>query len=443
MAELADAIVQTGRTLLEHTFHTINTHPTWQAKVVYGDTDSVFVHLPNRSLAQAFVIGEEIARHITSCTPQHLILKFEKVYYPCLLVTKKRYVGQCYENKKNLSETHLDAKGIEMIRKDQCRAAMKIQEKALRILFQSRDLSMVKQYLIIQWTKLLQDHYKLLLHDFVFYKEVRFGHYNSVHSQPPGAIVATKAVLLDEMAVPPYNWRVPYLVVYGSPGTQLKYLVYDPKEVMRRGSNLRCNFLYYILKCINPALDRVLSLCGVNVNMWFKSMPRPKTRIRHMNYDPPLDNSVQVDLTIEPDSQSKAGKLFSRPNQLAKRSAVQTLMDQFTTQGLCEVCQQEDALPRKLLCSTCMSVDNAMESFTFLTLRCNQARLQDQQYQEQCRKCAQYNRKNQTELFMRNELIAVEACESLACEVFHERCRLTLRLEDYTSAVRDIEDADV
>ncbi|RYH11967.1 hypothetical protein EON65_38375, partial [archaeon] len=116
MAELADAIVQTGRSLLEHTIQTINSHPKWNARVVYGDTDSVFVLLPGRSLSQAFAIGEEISSYVTSNTPKHIILKFEKVYYPSILVTKKRYVGQCYENKKNLNEHHLDAKGIEMIR---------------------------------------------------------------------------------------------------------------------------------------------------------------------------------------------------------------------------------------------------------------------------------------------------------------------------------------
>lgn len=56
---------------------------------------------------------------------------------------------------------------------------------------------------------------RLLLRDFIFRKEVRFGHYANISSQPPGAIVATKQVLLDDMAVPPYNWRVPYVVVHG------------------------------------------------------------------------------------------------------------------------------------------------------------------------------------------------------------------------------------
>ena len=63
--------------------------------------------------------------------------------------------------------------------------------------------------------QMVQGGDRLLLRDFIFRKEVRFGHYANISSQPPGAIVATKQVLLDDMAVPPYNWRVPYVVVHG------------------------------------------------------------------------------------------------------------------------------------------------------------------------------------------------------------------------------------
>ena len=60
MAELADAIVSTGRALLEWSKNFIEkAHPDVVdeegrcvmkgARVVYGDTDSLFVHLPGRS----------------------------------------------------------------------------------------------------------------------------------------------------------------------------------------------------------------------------------------------------------------------------------------------------------------------------------------------------------------------------------------------------------
>ena len=62
---------------------------SWNAEVVYGDTDSVFVLLRGRSKDEAFKIGEEIANHITSLSPKDVLLKLEKVYKPCILVTKK------------------------------------------------------------------------------------------------------------------------------------------------------------------------------------------------------------------------------------------------------------------------------------------------------------------------------------------------------------------
>ena len=82
MAELADAIVATARATLEATIHFIDSHPTWRARVVYGDTDSVFVHVPGRTRAQSFALGAEIAKVITARNPSPIKLKFEKVPHP-------------------------------------------------------------------------------------------------------------------------------------------------------------------------------------------------------------------------------------------------------------------------------------------------------------------------------------------------------------------------
>ena len=60
-------------------------------------------------------------------------LKFEKVYHPCVTLAKKRYCGWMYE--KLGEEPQLEAKGIEIIRRDNCDALQQIQDKCLRILF--------------------------------------------------------------------------------------------------------------------------------------------------------------------------------------------------------------------------------------------------------------------------------------------------------------------
>ena len=76
-----------------------------------------------------------------------------------------------------------------------------------------------------------------------------------------------------------------HIFLLGVPNAPLKNLVFSPVEVLRRGSPLRVNYNYYIHKCINPALDRVLSLCGLDVSSWFRGMARPRQRLRHFNYD--------------------------------------------------------------------------------------------------------------------------------------------------------------
>lgn len=109
MAELADAIVQCGRTTLEWTRGYIEKHALWNAKVVYGDTDSVFVNLPGRTKDQAIELGNEMAKEITSLCPPGVVLKYEKVYFPCILASKKRYVGRSFETTEQV-HGHFDAK---------------------------------------------------------------------------------------------------------------------------------------------------------------------------------------------------------------------------------------------------------------------------------------------------------------------------------------------
>lgn len=48
---------QSGRETLENAIRLVESNPDWNARVVYGDTDSMFVLLPGRSRSEAFRIG--------------------------------------------------------------------------------------------------------------------------------------------------------------------------------------------------------------------------------------------------------------------------------------------------------------------------------------------------------------------------------------------------
>lgn len=271
-AELADSIVQCARRTLENAISFVNTNHRWNAKVIYGDTDSMFVLLEGRSVEEAFRIGHEIASEVTAMNPNPVTLRMEKVYHSCFLLTKKRYVGYSYE-KVDQSKPVFDAKGIETVRRDTCGAVSKIMERSLRVFFEYKDIEKVKSYLVRQWKKIISG--RVSLQDFVFAKEVRLGTYSAqASSLPPAAIVATKAMRVDPRAEPRYAERVPYVVVHGEPGARLADVVLDPLDVLSIDSPYRLNDIYYIKKQIIPALQRVFGLVRADLNQWFSDMPR-------------------------------------------------------------------------------------------------------------------------------------------------------------------------
>ncbi|CAE6942325.1 REV3, partial [Symbiodinium sp. KB8] len=180
-SEIADSIVATGRRALEEAANFIEA--TWPgAKVIYGDTDSVFVQLRGYSLEEAFKAGRDICSQVSAKHPQPVELEFEKVYMPCLCLTKKRYGGMAYA--KPPSEggiASFEAKGLEAIRRDQCRLASNVQYEILTEFFRTKDLSAAKRIFVDHAADLLKGSYdgKHTLTDLSFFREARLGTYRA------------------------------------------------------------------------------------------------------------------------------------------------------------------------------------------------------------------------------------------------------------------------
>ena len=274
-SEIADSIVQTGRETLEKAIALIHSVERWGAEVVYGDTDSLFVYLKGRTRADAFKIGEEIAKAVTETNPRPVKLKFEKVYHPCVLLAKKRYVGFKYES-PNQTEPEFDAKGIETVRRDGTPAEQKIEEKALKLLFRTSDLSEVKKYFQQQCTKIMTGRFSV--QDFCFAKEVKLGTYADKGPPPPGALIATKRMLRDPRTEPQYGERVPYVVIAGAPGARLWERCVEPERLLY-DEHAELDAEYYISKNLIPPLERIFNLVGANVRQWYDEMPKVQ-RIR-------------------------------------------------------------------------------------------------------------------------------------------------------------------
>lgn len=97
MPLLADTIVECGRRTLTNAINLANqwgngeSHRWAGIKVIYGDTDSLFIVLPGRTVQQAFAFGEEFCKVVTDGNPPPIQLKLEKVRRNFLVMSIRRH----------------------------------------------------------------------------------------------------------------------------------------------------------------------------------------------------------------------------------------------------------------------------------------------------------------------------------------------------------------
>lgn len=153
-------------------------------------------------------------------------------------------------------------------------------EKTIRLLFETKDVSLIKQYVCRQFTKILSG--KINIQDLIFAKEFR-----GVNGYKPTACVPALELTRrwqtqDRRAVPRRGERVPYIIANGPPGLPLIRLVRSPHEMLA-DEGLKVNAMYYINKVIIPPLNRCLLLIGVDVNDWMINLPRKQQLLLNLN----------------------------------------------------------------------------------------------------------------------------------------------------------------
>ncbi|KAF1809952.1 putative DNA polymerase zeta catalytic subunit [Eremomyces bilateralis CBS 781.70] len=339
-AEIADSITQSGRETLERAIAIIHSVERWGAEIVYGDTDSLFIHLKGRTRDDAFRIGNEIADTITAANPRPIKLKFEKVYHPCVLLAKKRYVGFKYEH-PNQAVPEFDAKGIETVRRDGTVAEQKIEETALKMLFRTADLSQIKAYFQDQCRKIMEG--RASVQDFLFAKEVRLGNYSDRGPPPPGALVATRKMFADRRTEPQYGERVPYVVVTGAPGARLIDRCVDPEQLLNDDA-LELDAEYYISKNLIPPLERIFNLVGANIRGWYDEMQKVQ-RIRAIA---PTGGGGGMGKTLESYMRSE-NCLLCRAKLPKRTDLEQELLDTDDVLPICKDCLHDPAQTALLL----------------------------------------------------------------------------------------------
>lgn len=230
--EVAEAIVEISRQMLERSIAIVE--HTFHGRVVYADTDSMFVIYEDlrctefssevELLHAAAKRSEDIMAHINSTFPHPMRLKLERLYYPAILITKKRYVGRAFQldsiyrgyarfiemrrrvslllgalpgdsrrarrmiaklqqnSLSNALRSTLDPKGIEAIRSDSCGLVRNAVSQALILLFKNPDFSLLLRHFTNLFLELLFTDAPLSL--FTYTKKARIGESSKERSMP-------------------------------------------------------------------------------------------------------------------------------------------------------------------------------------------------------------------------------------------------------------------
>jgi DNA polymerase zeta len=285
MPVIADAIVECARRTLSNAIKLANRWGKeeggrwYGAEVLYGDTDSVFVRLPKRSVKEAFEFGRIFCKEVTRSNPPPVELKLEKVYGATLLQTKKRYCGMKYESPEQ-TRAEFEGKGIETIRKDQCALTKKVLQNLLITTF-ARGIRAGRQYLQRQWTMIYSGC--LPVSDFILTGRVRSKYRAAAEKSPPAAAAMSRRLAeSDPGRIVRDKERIPYVIV-AAPGRNFKLrdCVLSPVELLEQWDAYRINVGYYIVKQLNAAVQRCLGLppYQADVHSWFEKCPKPRKRI--------------------------------------------------------------------------------------------------------------------------------------------------------------------
>lgn len=134
---VAVATTFNGRAAIAKTKSFVET--TYNATVVYGDTDSVMLTFPGvDTVKDAFEMGERVAAETSAIFPDTVVLEFEKVFYPYLLLKRKTYSGLKYEDDPDAPPT-LDVKGLAVVRRDNCALVRDVMGRVLNLIMRDNN----------------------------------------------------------------------------------------------------------------------------------------------------------------------------------------------------------------------------------------------------------------------------------------------------------------
>ena len=237
--------------------------PRCSAEIVYGDTDSLFVNfnpvdaagkrLEGKEAIEATMhLTEEAGKFVTRVLKAPHDFEYDKVFYPFIIFSKKRYVGNKYE--ESADSYYQNSMGIATKRRDYAPLVKLIYGGALRILLTER--SVLSAYEFVQEKLLELVEGKMSMNLLTMSKSLR-AEYKST-TPPAHKILADRMRERDEGTAPASGERVPFIYILPPTGQLASKLqgerVEHPTYIKEKG--LKPDFKFYIEhQLMNPLVQ--------------------------------------------------------------------------------------------------------------------------------------------------------------------------------------------
>ncbi|KAH9578368.1 C4-type zinc-finger of DNA polymerase delta [Trypanosoma melophagium] len=254
--EVSSSVTAYGREMIDKTKSLVESLYEG-VKVVYGDTDSVMIKCvtdesssDKERLKVAMDFGKEAAEKVSNHFLKPIKLEFEKVYFPYLLMNKKRYAGLLWTNTEKYDK--LDAKGIETVRRDSCPLVASIVSGVLNRILIQRSVESAVEFVKGTIRDLLLN--RLDISNLVITKSFTKAEDEYAGGQAHIALVE-RMRKRDPASAPNIGDRVAYVIIRAAKGAKAYERSEDPIYVL--DNNIPIDTQYYLEHQLAPPILRV------------------------------------------------------------------------------------------------------------------------------------------------------------------------------------------
>lgn len=259
---LAEMVTAQGRSTLQRTVDLAR--DSFNAQVIYGDTDSLFVYTGLEDISLVRKLGMELKRDVNK-KYKTLEIEIDAIYRKMLLLKKKKYAALKVVDPTNPEKVEREVKGLDLVRHDWCDLSHEASEHFLTQIFQGRSSTVddavgnVLTYLSDLATRVRTNGISLSKYVITRALTKKPQDYPD-GSSLPHVVVANRLILEHGRQIKPGDY-VKYVICSqggSEPSGNISNRAYHPDEVTRAKGRLQIDIDYYLE---NQVLPPILRLC--------------------------------------------------------------------------------------------------------------------------------------------------------------------------------------